>query len=232
MQRLELEVSIRESSGRSAARKLRAEGGVPAILYGSGVEALSLSIDRRSLERVLRTGANTLLDLKGPKQVKGKLALLKELQRDPVSQRLLHCDVYSVDTSKKLHVSVPFHFEGRPRGVEQQGGIFETPAMEVEVSCLPFSIPDRISIDVSELEIGNIIHLRDITLPEGVEALVDGSLTVAQVSAPRVEEVAEPEEAAAPAEGEAPVEGEAPAEGETPAPAAEEGGAAKPKSAK
>ena len=224
MQRLKLEVSVREAAGRSALRKLRAQGAVPAVLYGTGVEALSLVIDGRSLERVLRTGANTLLDLRGPKEVKGKLALLKEVQRDPVSQRLLHCDVYAVDAKKKLHVSVPFHFEGRPRGVEQQGGIFETPAMEIEVSCLPFSIPDRISIDVSNLEIGDTIHLRDIELPEAVEALADGSLTVAQVSAPRVEAVAEPE---APAEGEE-AAAAATEEGATPAPTEEEAGAAKP----
>ncbi len=222
MQRLELEVRVRDTAGRSAARKLRAQGAVPAILYGNGVEAVSLVIDGRSLERVLRAGANTLLDLKGPKEVKGKLALLKEVQRDPVSQRLLHCDVYAVDTKKKLHVSVPFHFDGRPRGVEQQGGIFETPAMEVEVSCLPFSIPDRISIDVSSLEIGDTIHLRDIELPEGVEALADGSLTVAQVSAPRVEEVAEPEEPAEGEEAAVPTE-----EGATPAATEEEAGGAK-----
>ena len=223
MQRLELEVSVREAAGRSALRKLRVQGAVPAVLYGAGVEALSLVIDGRSLERVLRTGANTLLDLRGPKEVKGKLALLKEVQRDPVSQRLLHCDVYTVDAKKKLHVSVPFHFDGRPRGVEQQGGIFETPAMELEVSCLPFSIPDKISIDVSNLEIGDIIHLRDIELPEDVEALADSSLTVAQVSAPRVEEVAEPE---VPAEGEE-AAAAATEEGATPAPTEEEAGAAK-----
>ncbi|MCH6562296.1 MAG: 50S ribosomal protein L25 [Myxococcales bacterium] len=224
MQRLKLEVSVREAAGRSALRKLRAQGAVPAVLYGTGVEALSLVIDGRSLERVLRTGANTLLDLRGPKEVKGKLALLKEVQRDPVSQRLLHCDVYAVDAKKKLHVSVPFHFEGRPRGVEQQGGIFETPAMEIDVSCLPFSIPDKISIDVSNLEIGDTIHLRDIELPKDVEALADGSLTVAQVSAPRVEAVAEPE---APAEGEE-AAAAATEEGATPAPTEEEAGAAKP----
>ena len=223
MQRLKLEVRVRDTAGRSAARKLRAQGAVPAILYGRGVEALSLAIDGRSLERVLRKGANTLLDLAGPKEVTGKLALLKEVQRDPVSQRLLHCDVYAVDEKKKLHVSVPFHFEGRPRGVEQQGGIFETPAMEVEVNCLPFSIPDKISVNVSELEIGDTIHLRDIELPEGVEALADGSLTVAQVSAPRVEEVAEPE---VPAEGEE-AAAEPTEEGATPAPTEKEAGAAK-----
>ncbi len=225
MQRLELEVHVRDTAGRSAARKLRAQGAVPAILYGSGVEALSLAIDGRSLERVLRKGANTLLDLAGPKEVNGKLGLLKEVQRDPVSRRLLHCDVYAVDEKKKLHVSVPFHFEGRPRGVEQQGGIFETPAMEIEVNCLPFSIPDKISVNVAQLEIGDIIHLRDIELPEGVEALADGSLTVAQVSAPRVEEVAEPE---VPAEGEEAAAAEPTEEGATPAPTEKEAGAAKP----
>ena len=87
MHRLELEVNVREACGKAAVRRVRAQGGVPAILYGSGLEPVPLAIDRLSLERVLRTGANTLIDLKGLKDVKGKLVLIKEVQRDPVSQR-------------------------------------------------------------------------------------------------------------------------------------------------
>jgi len=213
VQRIELEVSVRESQGRGAVRRMRAQGNVPAILYGGGIEPLRLSVSDRSLERALRTGANALIDLKGPKEVKGKVVLVKEIQRDPVSQRLLHCDVYAVDAKKKLHVSVPIRFEGKPVGVEQQDGILETPAREIEVSCLPFSIPERIDVDVSNLSIGDTIHLRDITLPEDVEAVADGSLTLAHVSAPRVEEA--PAEEEAPTAEEAAAAEAAPAEGES-----------------
>lgn len=208
MQRLELEVNVREACGKAAVRTVRAQGGVPAILYGSGLEPVPLAIDRLSLERVLRTGANTLIDLKGLKDVKGKLVLIKEVQRDPVSQRLIHCDVYAVDANKKLHISVPIHFVGKPSGVEKQGGVLETLALEVEVTCLPFSIPDKISIDVSNLEIGDTVHLRDLTLPDGVEAVTDESLALAHVSAPRAEEVEAAPEVPAEEAAEAPTEEE------------------------
>ena len=212
MQRIELEVNVRELQRRGAVRRMRAQGNVPAILYGGGIEPIRLSINDRSLERVLRTGANALIDLKGPKEVKGKVVLVKEIQRDPVSQRLLHCDVYAVDAKKKLQVAVPIHFEGKPVGVEQQGGILDTPAREIEVSCLPFSIPERINVDVSNLSIGDAIHLRDITLPDDVEVISDESLTLAHVSAPRVEE--EPVAEEVPTEEEAAAAEAAPAEGE------------------
>jgi large subunit ribosomal protein L25 len=208
LQRVELEVNVREGCGKAAARRVRTQGGVPAILYGSGLEPVPLAIDRLSLERALRTGANTLIDLKGLKDFKGKLVLIKEVQRDPVSQRLIHCDVYAVDAKKKLHISVPVYFVGKPSGVEKQGGILETLALEVEVTCLPFSIPDRISVDVSDLEIGDTVHLRDLTLPEGVEAVTDESLALAHVSAPRVEEVEAAPEAPAEEAAEAPTEEE------------------------
>jgi large subunit ribosomal protein L25 len=204
VQRLELEVNVREACGKAAVRRVRAQGGVPAILYGSGLEPVPLAIDRLSLERALRTGANTLIDLKGLKDVKGKLVLIKEVQRDPVSQRLIHCDVYAVDAKKKLHISVPIQFLGKPSGVEKQGGVLETLALEVEVTCLPFSIPDKISVDVSNLEIGDTVHLRDLTLPEGVEAVTDESLALAHVSAPRMEEVEAAPEAPAAEAAEAP----------------------------
>jgi large subunit ribosomal protein L25 len=107
---------------------------------------------------------------------------------------------------------VPIYFVGKPIGVEKEGGILETLALEVEVTCLPFSIPDRISVDVSELEIGDSVHLRDLTLPEGVEAVTDESLALAHVSAPRVEEVEAAPEAAAEEAAEAPTEEEPGAE--------------------
>jgi large subunit ribosomal protein L25 len=206
MQRVELEVTSREATGKGAMRRLRAEGGVPAVVYGSGSVGMNLRVDAHSLGQVISHGTNQLIDLKGAG--KARLVLLKELQRDPVSQSLVHADFFQVDTDKKIHVLVPIRYEGRPYGVEM-GGVLEPLFREVEVECLPLEIPDGFTLDVSPLDIGDSLHVSDLELPEGVELLVDRELAVIHVIAPRViEEEAEAEgeegevtEAAAAAEG-------------------------------
>jgi large subunit ribosomal protein L25 len=203
MQRLQLDVSIREGRGKGTARKLRAGGMVPAVLYGAKLETTKVSVDGHTLERIVATGANTLLDLQGPKAVKGKLVLIKDVQRDPLSQRLLHCDLFAVDTRKRIDVQVPVHLEGKAKGVEL-GGVLESPLREVEVSCLPLTIPDAFTVDVSGLDIGEAIRVDQIAIPEGVEVRTDPSQVVVQVVAPRVEAVEAPAEEAA--EAEAPAE--------------------------
>ena len=207
MQRLELEVKARETGGKGPARRVRASGGVPAVLYGTGVASLPLTIEGQTLERVLRSSSNALIDLKGAKGVKGTLALIKEVQRDPLSQKLVHCDLYAVDTQKRIHVSVPVHIEGKPPGVEL-GGILNTLVRDLEVSCLPLAIPDRITVDVSELHIGDTVRLSEISLPEGAEAIAEETLPLVTVTAPRVEEEAAPEEAEEEAAAEEAAEGE------------------------
>ena len=197
MEKLRLDVAKREGTGKSVTRKLRAKGSVPAVLYGFGVQSLPLSVVARDAERAITSGANRLIDLGGIPEVKGKLALVKDYLRDPVSRALLHCDFYSVDTSKPVEVSVPVHMVGRPKGVEQ-GGVLEQLLREVSVSCLPLAIPDSFSIDVSGLEIGNSRHASELELPQGVTLLTEESAVVVHVLAPRVE--AEPTPAAA-AEG-------------------------------
>jgi large subunit ribosomal protein L25 len=203
MQRLQLDVSIREGRGKGTARKLRAGGMVPAVLYGAKLETTKVSVDGHTLERIVATGANTLLDLQGPKAVKGKLVLIKDVQRDPLSQRLLHCDLFAVDTRKRIDVQVPVHLEGKAKGVEL-GGVLESPLREVEVSCLPLTIPDAFTVDVSGLDIGEAIRVDQIAIPEGVDVRTDPSQVVVQVVAPRVEAVEAPAEEAA--EAEAPAE--------------------------
>jgi large subunit ribosomal protein L25 len=203
MQRLQLDVSIREGRGKGTARKLRAGGMVPAVLYGAKLETTKVSVDGHTLERIVATGANTLIDLQGPKAVKGKLVLIKDVQRDPLSQRLLHCDLFAVDTRKRIDVQVPVHLEGKAKGVEL-GGVLESPLREVEVSCLPLTIPDAVTVDVSGLDIGEAIRVDQIAIPEGVDVRTDPSQVVVQVVAPRVEAVEAPAEEAA--EAEAPAE--------------------------
>ena len=216
MERLELEVNVRETSGKGPARQLRARGAVPAVVYGGSVAAQSLEVQERQLAAVLRSGANRIIDLKGPDGFENRLVLLKEYQRDPVSQSLLHCDFYNVDTKQQIDVQVPIHIEGKAKGVEL-GGILEVVQREVLVKCLPLEIPDSLTLDVSDLDVGDALHVSDLVSPPGAEIANEPTQTVVHVVAPRVEEEpevegeeVEVEEGAVPAEGAAPAEGEAP----------------------
>jgi large subunit ribosomal protein L25 len=221
-------VEVREQSGKGAARKLRAAGRIPAVLYGRGRETLPLTVDPRALDRILRSGgANTLLDLTvtGRADLAGTVALVKELQRHPIRGQILHADLYQVDLTRAITVDVPIHLLGRPKGLDF-GGILEHTLREVALECLPRAIPDAIEVDVSNLEIGDVVHVRDLALPEGVTLVSDPDLGVAHVAVPAAEEEAAPAEAvetvvgaegaaAAPAEGaEAPEKPERPARGE------------------
>jgi len=217
-----LEVELREGTGKGVARKLRAAGRIPGVLYGRGEPPQSVVLDPRALERVITTsdaGMNTLIDLNiaGSRDRAERVVLVKELQRDPVRGAPLHVDFYQVDLTATIEVKVPIVLRGRPRGVELSGGILDQALRELDVECLPRAIPESITLDVSELEIGSSIHVRDLALPEGVVLRSDPDLSVASVITPKVEEEVAP--VAAPVEGEAAA---APAEG-----AAAEGAAEK-----
>lgn len=214
MERLKLEIAAREGRGKSATRKLRAQGRVPGIVYGSGIEPTAVTADSLALARVLRGGANALVDLHGVRAVEGKPVLLKEVQRDPLSRRHVHFDLYAVNLQARLDVEVPLHFVGTPRGVQFDGGVLEPLLRTLEVSCMPLSIPESIDVDISNLGIGDAIHVRDIQLPPDVVSKIEADATVVHVVAPRLEEEVAP--AAEPVEGEA----AAPAEGAEGAPAA------------
>ena len=211
-----LEVELREGTGKGVARKLRAAGRIPGVLYGRGRAPQSVALDPRALERVItasEAGMNTLIDLSiaGSRDRAERVVLVKELQRDPVRGAPLHVDLYQVDLTATIEVKVPIVLRGRPRGVELSGGILDQALRELDVECLPRAIPESIAVDVSELDIGGSVHVRDLVLPEGVALRSDPDLSVASVIMPKVEEEAAP--AAAPVEGEAaaaaPVEGAA-----------------------
>jgi len=210
MQRVELEVTAREGLGKGPSRRLRAQGQVPAVLYGRGRESVHLAVASHTLERTLSQGFNQLIDLAGAEGATGRLVLLKDVQRDPVSQGLVHCDFYEVDTSEKIQISVPLHLEGRPHGVEM-GGVLDTLVREVDVECLPLEIPDSFQLDVSALDIGDGLHASDLELPPNVVLMIDESQTLVHVIAPRVEVEEEVEEADE-EEGEEAAEGDAEAE--------------------
>ena len=198
-----LVAEVRDATGKGVARKLRAAGRIPAVVYGRGTESRAISIDPKALVQLLQKGGagmNTLIEL----SVDGtaKTVLVKELQRDPVRGRPLHTDFYLVELDQKVEVSVPIRLTGRAPGVEL-GGILDHPLREIELECLPRAIPESIDVDVSALEVGDSIHVRDLELPEGVSVQSDVNLAVASVVAPVVveepvaEEVEEGEEAVA-----------------------------------
>jgi len=224
-----LDVEIRSSKGKGAARKLRAAGRIPGTCYGSGRAPVSVSLDPRSLERLIKssaTGINTLIDLRvsGGGDFDGRVVLVKELQRDPLSARALHADFYAVDLEQAIEVSVPIHVTGTAPGVTN-GGILDHALRELKLECLPRAIPDQILVDVSQLEIGMSLHVRDLVLPQGVTLMSDPNLSVISVVTPAALE----EETAAAA---APAEGEAAAEGAEAAAAGAEGAEAKEGEAK
>jgi large subunit ribosomal protein L25 len=224
-----LEAQRRDGAGKGVARKLRAAGRVPAVFYGHNTETVSLSVDSRELTHLLHvnSGTNLLLDL----VIDGKphMAIAREIQRDHIRSAFKHIDFLAVSRTEKITVSVEVREHGEPAGVKA-GGVIDHHLREVEVECLPQDVPDAIDVDVTAMELGDMLHVRDLVAPPGITILSnpeDAVLSVITPAALRVEtdlsvpgvEAAPVEEAAAPAPAE---EGEPETEGE--APAAEEGG--------
>jgi large subunit ribosomal protein L25 len=159
---------------------------------------------------------NTLIDLKvgGGGAFDGKKVLIKEMQRDPVTRAALHADFFALDMTHTIEVSVPVHVSGTPVGVSLMGGILDQVLREVEVECLPHAIPNEIVIDVSHLEIGMSLHVRDLPLPKDVEMISDNDLSIVSVVAPKAIEEEAPAAEAGVEPGAVPVDGEAAAEAE------------------
>ena len=209
-----LGVELREGRGKGVARKLRAAGRIPGICYRRNAESIAVSLDPCELDLVLRnasTGINTLLDLKvaGGGDFDGRQVLIKELQRDPISGAYLHADLYAVDLKQTIHVSIPIQIKGSAIGVTLGGGILDHATRELDVECLPNAILEEIAVDVSELEIGDSIHVRDLEVAEGVEILNDPDVSIVSVVAPAVVEEEAPAEDELEAEGEGAPDAEA-----------------------
>lgn len=216
---LKLKAEKREESGKGAARKLRAAGRVPAVLYGHGVGPVPVSVDAKDLFHVLHgsAGSNVLVDL----LVDGTqhLSLPREIQRDHVRGRYLHVDFLAVSRDEKVTISVPVRVVGESPGVKA-GGVIEHHLWELQAECLPGDVPDGIRADVSELQVGDSLRVADLLPPAGVTVLTPPEESVVSVVIPQVRVVEEVEVAAAEGEVEA-EEGEAAPAGEAPT---EEGG--------
>lgn len=235
MAEVTLKAIKRDDTGKGSARRARAAGRVPGIVYGQGIVPVAIEVDRRQFVTALQTdaGMNVLLNI----EVDGTTttALTRELQRDPVRGTLLHADFVKIDLSQEVEVEVPVHLVGDSPGVKE-GGVLEHPLFTVHVRCLPTDVPESIDADISGLNIGDALRVSQLAKGREFHILNDPDSVVASVAAPITEEqleamVAEagPEveevPAAEVAEGEAaPAEEGAPAESaETPAPDADQG---------
>lgn len=198
---INVEVETRKDTGKNACRRMRAAGRIPANVYGLGVAPYAVAVDPRRVEDVLKTGSgrNTIfrLSLAGAKETRD--VMLREMQRDPVSERLIHVDFVRVDPTKPVTVSVPVQLDGLAYGVKNESGILDFVQRSVQVSCLPLLIPDKLVIDISELHLNQHVAVKDIVVDEGITVTDDPSAIIAVVVASRAE-VAEEAAVEAPAE--------------------------------
>jgi len=219
-ERTKLTVAPREHLGSRESRRLRRQGIVPGVLYGSG-EPVAIAVPERELRRALtgEGGLHSILDVEIEGAAKAHASILKEYQIDPVRGGVTHVDLQEVRLDRPIQASVTVHLIGGEDtpGV-REGGVLSQPLRELSVQALPLEVPERIELDVSEMEIGGTLRVGDVAVPDGVTLLDDAETVLATVTAPtRVvepeEELEEGEEAEAAAEGE---EGEAASEGGEP----------------
>jgi large subunit ribosomal protein L25 len=213
METVEITIERRAAGKKGVARRLRASGKVPAVLYGPKRQTAAVAVDAEEFERKLThlEGSHLirLLHAGGADpELHERMVLVREMQIHPVTGLALHADFYEVDLTERLVVSVPLHFVGKPVGVVN-GGILQPILREVQVECLPTEIPEFIEIDVTALDIHEAVHLGELTLPERVSPVGDQTQTVVTVLPPTIEVETKPAEAA-PAEGAAAPEGAAP----------------------
>jgi large subunit ribosomal protein L25 len=200
---VKLKAERRSATGRSAVRKLKAHGVVPAIIYGAKDKPQPLQVSARDINAMLShaSGENILVELEIAGEKSNRTALVQEIQHSPVGGAILHIDFHAISMDQAIQTDVPLEPIGVPEGVKTFGGLLEQSLRSLAIECLPRDLPDRITVDVSKLNIGDSIHVRDIQLPSGVTAKVQVDLTAFSVLAPVVEEepvVAEAEAAAGP----------------------------------
>ncbi|HEX9873864.1 MAG TPA: 50S ribosomal protein L25/general stress protein Ctc [Deferrimonas sp.] len=189
MAQSELNVTNRDRTGKGVARTLRREGLIPATVYGRGLEPCSIIVEPKALKAAIATeaGWNTLITLKGDGAFSGKVVILKDLQVDAIRRNMKHADFQVINMKKKVHVMVPVHTIGKSAG-EKVGGNLQVIRHELEVVCLPTAIPSAIEVDVTDMEIGDVVHIADIALPAGIEVPHEVNFTVITLTGRTVEE--------------------------------------------
>jgi len=187
---VKLSARIRTQSGRNAVKQVRARGSVPAVIYGSKTEPANLEVSRRDIEALLShaVGENILVDLEIDEDGKktNRLSMIQEVQRHTIRRGVTHVDFHAVSMTEKITADIVVESFGEPDGVKNFGGLLEQSIRTVSIKCLPQHLPELIRVDVTALKIGDSIHVADLPLPEGVEAIDDSHLTVFIVAEPTV----------------------------------------------
>lgn len=205
-----IKAAVRNEKGKGSARKLRSKKIIPAVLYGHKVDPVMLAIENSEIVKAFKTGDDTTLikvqiDNQGKKDE--KLVMIRETQRHPVKNNILHLDLFAVNVKEKIHAPVHIRITGESPGVKL-GGILRQIVREIEVRALPTEIPQHFEVDISNLEIGDSLQVSDLNPPENVQLLLDESAPILSIMPPTVIKEDEPEEGEegeeAAAEGDAP----------------------------
>jgi large subunit ribosomal protein L25 len=193
LETLEIQASARKVGSKQQARRLRRDGKIPAVLYGPKTPAVSLELNKKEFSsRVAGLEGSHLVRLKsGSAAFADKVALVKDMQYHPITGEVIHADLYEVDLTARIQVHVPLHFVGKAAGVVR-GGILQPIVREIEVECLPLDIPEFFDVEVSALDIGDTIHIEDLSMPENVTAVHESNLALVAVVPPTVEEAPTP----------------------------------------
>ena len=196
----------RQGLGTNASRRLRAQGFVPAVLYGESMESTPLVLSKKDIIQIMRleTGENTIFKVAVGSEAYD--AMIKDLQVDPATDELQHVDLIRISMDKPIRVAVPVVHRGEPVGVKTEGGFVDFVTREIEIECLPAAIPHEVPVDVSELKIGQHLEAREITLPEGVAYIGAADTVIASVKHARLEVVEAPAAATEAAEVAAPAQ--------------------------
>jgi large subunit ribosomal protein L25 len=199
-----LEMKLRKKIGKEAARKVRQQGYIPAVLYGYKGNKI-LSVKANEFERIwAEIGEHSIinLDIEGKERME---VIVKDFQLDPVDKHIIHIDFLEFEKGKVLRTEIPVHVVGTSVGVKK-GGILETFVRDIEIECLPKDIPDSVEVDVTELEVGDSVHARDLVLDEKIKILTNPDQVILAIGTPTKIEVPVEEEEVAAVEGEAPAE--------------------------
>ncbi|MFH0994871.1 MAG: 50S ribosomal protein L25/general stress protein Ctc, partial [Pseudomonadota bacterium] len=192
MEILELNATMRTATGNSPSRALRREGNVPAVLYGPGSESVLLSISSLDLGHALKKASvNQIIFNLGIQSAEtgSRTAMIRELQIHPMSRKFLHVDFYEISKDRKITVNVPVIVKGKAKGIED-GGMLQIIEREIEVLCLPFEVPESIQIDITDLGIGDSIHVKDLKVAENVEIPADNNYTILTILSTKSDEKA------------------------------------------
>lgn len=195
MDRHQITAKRREKTGKGIARSLRRQGNIPAVLYGASIDSMPLSVDIHDMEVLLNkvSPSQALLELNIENGSRDKkTVMIKELQIDPVKFKYLHVDFYEVKMDQQITTTVPVVATGTSKGVEE-GGVLQIIRRELEVSCLPGDIPEQVEIDITDLEVGDSVHVEDINLGDKIEIPYETNFTILTVVSPAMEREEEPE---------------------------------------